>query len=174
MFNQTYLAMKTFIIFIGLLVLPAMIYYQKTVEISGVVIDVESGLPMMDSHVYISGTNIGVVTNEKGEFSLNIPLQYMDNDLIVSYVGYSRFEKKLVHIRPPEMQIMMKPEPIMLDEVVVMPEHYMLVEEVIQEVSTAYEDNEEMIEDFYFALIKRDRDLAILKKVVGEEDLYSY
>jgi len=34
----------------------------------------------------------------------------------------------------------------------------------ISEVSDAYEHNEEMIEDFHFALIKRDHGLTILKK----------
>ena len=174
MFNQTNFAMKTFIIFIGLLVLPAMIYYQKTVEIRGVVIDAESRLPMKDSHVYVSGTNVGVVTNENGEFLLNIPLQYMDNELIVSYVGYSKFEKKLVHIRPPEIQVIMKPDIIVLDEVIVTPQGYMLVEDAISKVSNAYQNSEEMMEDFYLALIKRDHDLVILKRVVGEENLYGY
>ena len=43
----------------------------------------------------------------------------------------------------------------------------------ISEVSDAYEHNEEMIEDFHFALIKRDHGLTILKKK-SEEDFYRY
>jgi TonB-linked SusC/RagA family outer membrane protein len=55
------------------------------IDTKGVVVD-ESGIPLPGASVKVKGTNLGVVTNSKGEFALkNIP---NNAKLVVSFVGY--------------------------------------------------------------------------------------
>lgn len=166
--NQMNKPMKTLSIIIGLLVLPAMVYYQKTIEINGVVFDAEKGTPLMDSHVYISGTEIGTISGEKGEFTLKVPIIYKDRSLIVSYVGYTTFEKKILNVQRNEIQISMQPGIIALDEVIVTPGRGLLIDQAIDQVMTEYDDPDEMLTDFYSALFVLDQDYQALKQVINE------
>lgn len=56
-------------------------------SISGRVIDAETLSPIPNSHVYISGTTFGTLTNEDGKFELN-GLTLGRHTLVISHVGY--------------------------------------------------------------------------------------
>ena len=84
--------MKTICIIIGTLFLSVMVYRENAIEINGTVIDSNEKIPLRESHVYVKGTHIGVVADEKGTFSLKVPLIYKNKSLIVSYVGYSNYD----------------------------------------------------------------------------------
>jgi len=162
--------MKLLSIIIGLLILPAMVYYQKSIEIRGVVINAIERTPLVDSHVYISGTDIGTITDENGKFSLQVPIIYGKSPLVVSYVGFASFEKKLSEIRKNELHIAMQPATIPLDEIVITPGKELLVDQAIDQVMAEYESQHEMLEDFYAALFVLDQDQDVLKKMLLEEE----
>jgi len=56
-------------------------------SISGKVIDAETLSPIPNSHVYISGTTIGTVTDDYGDFNIN-GLTLGRHTLVISHVGY--------------------------------------------------------------------------------------
>jgi hypothetical protein len=160
--------MKAICIIIGLLVLPAMVYNEKSIQLKGTVIDAVERVPLNGSHVYVKGTHIGAVSDENGEFSLQVPLIYQNRPLIISYVGYETYEEKISAIEQFELQIAMKPAVIALDEIMVMPGKEILVDQAIDMVLAEYDDQEEMLSDFYTALFFIDQDRHVLNKVLND------
>lgn len=74
-------------------------------KVSGTVKD-ENGLPMTGVSVQIQGTNKGAITDDKGNFSLEVP----DNGtLVVSYVGYQ--SQQIAVGGQTNLDIAMKPLP---------------------------------------------------------------
>ncbi len=55
--------------------------------------DKELSLPY--AHIRIKNTSLGCVTNGDGAFTLRIRPEFSDSTLIISYVGYKSFEKKI-------------------------------------------------------------------------------
>jgi iron complex outermembrane receptor protein len=58
---------------------------QKT--ISGNVID--NITPLIGVTILIDGTNTGTITDSEGDFSLQVPKDYLNGNLVVSYTGYA-------------------------------------------------------------------------------------
>ena len=157
--------MKVISIVLGLLVLPIMLYNEKSIQIQGVVINATTNEPLEDSHVYVKGTHIGAITDENGMFSLEVPLIYQNRPLIVSYVGFSNFEKEVSKLEHHKIRIDMYPGIVSLDEIVIMPGKALLVDQAIDQVMEEYDDQEEMLTDFYQALLVIDEDCQVWDKV---------
>jgi hypothetical protein len=81
--------------------------------VSGYVTD-ESGEPIIGATVMIQGTTIGVVTDMEGKYSLAIPAG--GGDLEISFIG---FERQTLPINDSNINIRLKEDTQMLDEVVV-------------------------------------------------------
>lgn len=141
-----------------------MAYYQNSVQISGRVFNGVEKTPLMDCHVYVKGTNIGTVTDEDGEFSLKVPIMYQRRQLIVSFVGFAKFDEKISLIKHDNLQISLQPEVIALEEIIITPGKELLVDQAIDGVMINYEDKDEMLFDFYLALFALDQDYRILKE----------
>ncbi|MCQ2133640.1 MAG: SusC/RagA family TonB-linked outer membrane protein [Bacteroidales bacterium] len=85
---------------------------QRTVK--GTVTAEEDGLPAIGVSVFVKGnTKLGTVTDLDGKFSLSVPASA--TQLIVSSLGYL---EQVVDIQP-EMEIVLKPDSEMLEQVVV-------------------------------------------------------
>ena len=61
-------------------------------QVTGTVID-ENNQPILGANVYWKGTSIGVVTDEKGTFSIDYSTT--NTTLVMSYVGYATIERKV-------------------------------------------------------------------------------
>lgn len=61
---------------------------QETGSISGRVIDSETGAPMVGANVIISGSNFGDVTDDNGEYKIELPVGTYS--VHVTYIGYSK------------------------------------------------------------------------------------
>ncbi|TAE73906.1 MAG: hypothetical protein EAZ85_05885 [Bacteroidetes bacterium] len=91
---------------------------KAQIEISGKVID-EKKQPLPFVTVYVKETNISVASNERGEFSLIVPSNFMGNKvLIFQYIGYKihteNFESSIKNLI-----ITLKSEEYLLNEVVI-------------------------------------------------------
>lgn len=84
--------------------------------IKGKVLEQASKNPLPFSSVFIQGTAIGVVTNEQGEFTFNIPAIHQNDTLVVSFLGYENFYK-VVNTISGELTISLKEALLNLDEV---------------------------------------------------------
>ncbi|MEX0823131.1 MAG: TonB-dependent receptor plug domain-containing protein, partial [Balneolaceae bacterium] len=84
-------------------------------DVSGRVIDADSGEPLIGVTVFVPGTNTGTTTDAQGRFSLTVP---SDADVLAfSYVGYVRQEVDLDG--QTEFNIELASDVAMLDDVVV-------------------------------------------------------
>ena len=61
-------------------------------QVTGTVVD-ENNQPILGANVYWKGTSIGVVTDEKGTFSIDYSTT--NTTLVMSYVGYATIERKV-------------------------------------------------------------------------------
>jgi len=91
---------------------------------------------------------------------------YKNRPLIVSYVGYTSYEERISTIQQFEVQIALQPAVVSLDEIIVMPGKELLVDQAIDRVLVEYQDQEEMLIDFYTALFVLDQDHAVLNKLM--------
>lgn len=90
-------------------------------KISGHVVDknTQSGIPF--ATVHIEGTSIGTCTNLEGKFQLKLPLEYPEEMLLVSSMGY---ESALLNVREvinESVSVQLEPSLIELETVVVRP-----------------------------------------------------
>lgn len=88
------------------------------VSVSGIVVDAQSGQPLGGVNVIVRGTIIGVATNARGEFSLNI------NDeppitLLVSIIGYTSQEIEITGESVTDLRIELREETILGSDIVV-------------------------------------------------------
>ena len=64
---------------------------QQAIEVSGVVQD-EMGEPIIGANVLVKGTTVGVITDQDGRFSLQVPST--SSIIVISYIGYKSQEIK--------------------------------------------------------------------------------
>lgn len=86
-------------------------------EVTGVVTD-ERGNPLAGASIVVSGTNIAVGTNAKGEFRIGFQ-QNCKYVLNISYVGYSVSKVNVLPDNDAPIVVKMKPSDLSIDEVVV-------------------------------------------------------
>jgi len=67
----------------------------KNIEIRGKLVDIESNEAIPFATVSIKNQSIGVITNLEGEFILKIPDDLIQNELLISHIGYENFVDKL-------------------------------------------------------------------------------
>jgi hypothetical protein len=88
--------------------------------ISGTISDAITEKVLPFATVAIKGTMIGTASNRDGIFVLNIPKQFEDSALFISYVGYQSYQSKLRDLGRNEIILLIQDE-IMLDEIEVVP-----------------------------------------------------
>jgi iron complex outermembrane receptor protein len=69
------------------LLLIAQIFPQE-ISITGIVTDSESGNPLVNANIFISGKQFGTISDTRGHFRLSGDIELVDT-LIISFVGYS-------------------------------------------------------------------------------------
>ena len=72
---------------LGTLMLMGVFAYSQT-QLSGSVVDDETGEPLIGATILVEGTTTGTTTNFDGEFSLSVPSNPPFN-LTVSFTGYA-------------------------------------------------------------------------------------
>lgn len=64
---------------------------QQNAKLKGVVVDANTGEPIIGANVLVKGTTNGTITNIDGEYALEAPAGAM---LQISYIGYKTLEVK--------------------------------------------------------------------------------
>jgi len=68
---------------------------NKNVEIRGKLIDIETNEAVPFATVSVKNYSIGVISNLEGEFILKIPSNLINEDLLVSHIGYENLIEKI-------------------------------------------------------------------------------
>lgn len=84
-------------------------------EVSGTVIDEETGDPLTGVNIVLQGTSTGTATDIDGNYSLEVPS--LDETLVVTYIGYIRQEIPIDGRN--EIDIVLTPDRAELDDIVV-------------------------------------------------------
>ena len=98
---------------VSLLLIPASAYAQNQRTVTGTVID-ETGEPLIGATVQVVGESTGAVTDIDGHYQVMVPAS--GKQLIFSYVGYNSLT---LDITSGVMNVTLKPNTEMLEEVVV-------------------------------------------------------
>ena len=87
-------------------------------KVSGIVVDADTGEPIIGAAVMVVNTTIGTITDMDGRFILtDLPASVKEGDLLeISYVGMTPVR---VPIQAGEMRVTLKEDRQQLDEVVV-------------------------------------------------------
>jgi TonB-linked SusC/RagA family outer membrane protein len=96
---------------------PADLDAQQQRVVTGQVLAAETNQPMAGAQVHLRGTNIGVITDGRGNFTLRVPAG--PATLTVTYVGYRTEEVALAPEDGGPVQIRLQTQPIGLEGIVV-------------------------------------------------------
>ena len=98
-----------------------MVIHLQAQVISGKVLDASSGKPLEYVSLGVIDTPIGIVTNEKGEFSIDVKGQSSKAQVRVSMIGYKAQTFSIENLATKENILKLETEPIQLGEVTVKP-----------------------------------------------------
>lgn len=115
--------MRTFLLTL-LIQLAFSVNAQKT--LTGKVLDADNSEPLIGANLYLlTDFSIGAVTNFDGEFAVTIPIEHLQDSILVSYVGYSEQIiaidqiDAVIYMDPSEMQmaaVQVVAEPLISEE----------------------------------------------------------
>jgi hypothetical protein len=125
------------------------------VEVSGRIVDLDSKKAIQACNVYIRGRDIGTVANSKGEFSIKIPTDQIDRNLVFSNIGYETTEVAIESLKTNDNLIKLKATTIIMDELVVRDAEDIL-RDALARVPSNYPANYEMHTTFYREMIKKN------------------
>jgi hypothetical protein len=163
--------MKTLITTLALLILlnPAT-RAQGSLEIRGQVSNGLNHMAIKNCHIYLDGRVAGTISNEYGEFTIEIPQKYQDRHLNISHVGFETTRIAVSEIDDNFLEVTLIESPILLAEVVISPEKEDIVDTAITSVKNEFQDEEDMITVFYEVLLKRDKNQQILRTVLAKNN----
>ena len=145
---------------------------QETyVTIRGKVVDKATNTPLIFATVSIKESNVAIVTNIDGEFTLKIGDPTIAKNLEISFLGY---KNKVVPIselkeKGSKNTIELESAPIPIKEVIVKPlDPNLIVENAIKKISDNYETVPNLMTAFYRETIKKNRTYVSIGEAVVE------
>lgn len=144
---------------------------QEYLTIKGKVVDAETGAALVFATIAVSGSNVAVVTNIDGEFTLKVGESLVSNNLEVSYLGYKTVEVPISSMRDAGYKNMIRMEtaPIPIKEIVVKPlDPDAIVERAIARIGRNYENVPNLMTAFYRETIRKNRTYVSIGEAVVE------
>ncbi len=136
-------------------------FSQKTITISGKLIDDETEEPIVFASIGIDGKSVGTVSNAIGEFDFHVPYIYKDYRMIIRMLGYQNLSVPISNYAYEDTVVFrLKRASKVLDEVVIMDslDGGDIVSAALNKIDKNYPKEPFMMDGFY-----RD-----LKKVGGK------
>ena len=144
---------------------------QNLIVIKGKVIDSESRSPLVFATVSIKESNVAIVTNIDGEFTLKVSDVSNSKTLEVSYVGYKNKTILLSELKDNGSKnvIALESAPIPIKEIVVKPlDPVSIVQKAISNISKNYESVPNLMTAFYRETIRKNRTYVSIGEAVVE------
>ena len=144
---------------------------QNFISIKGKVVDAETGTPLVFASVSVTETNVGIITNIDGEFTLKINESLASKNLEISYLGY---KNKVIPVSQMKNNgfkniISLEAAPIQIKEIIVKqlnPEE--IVGKAIDRISKNYESIPNLMTAFYRETIRKNRTYVSIGEAVVE------
>lgn len=137
------------------------------IQLSGKLVDRKNRRPVEYASIYIQKKNIGVVSNEDGNFVLKLPKSSMEDSLYFSCIGYRLQIQKISDLQREQNVIPMEPINFTLREVKVKP---VKPEEILKQAREKIPDNYSEIPlrmlAFYRETIRQDDEYVALSEAI--------
>jgi len=144
---------------------------QNLVIIKGKVIDSETRAPLVFATVAVKETNVAIVTNIDGEFTLKVGDLSTSKTLEVSFVGYKNKSVLLSELKENGSKniISLVAAPIPIKEIIVKPlDPVSIVEKAISNIDKNYESVPNLMTAFYRETIRKNRTYVSIGEAVVE------
>ncbi|MBN2519640.1 MAG: carboxypeptidase-like regulatory domain-containing protein [Bacteroidales bacterium] len=136
-------------------------------EFSGKIIDIETKKPIIFANVYIQGTSVGTVSNSDGEFIIKIPVDNLNDNLSISYIGYKNKVISINELNETGNIFKLEKDPISIDEVIVRKEDPLkLLKSALLKVKENYTNTPSMLTTFYRETIKQNRNYVAVSEAI--------
>lgn len=142
---------------------------QDYITIRGKVIDANTKAPLIFASVTVKESNVGIVTNIDGEFTLKVSPS--TETLEVSYLGYKNLSIAVSSLKEngAKNTIEMESAPIPIKEIIVKPvDPWFVVEKAISKISDNYEKIPNLMTAFYRETIRKNRSYVSIGEAVVE------
>ena len=142
---------------------------QNYLTIKGKVIDSETSKPLVFATIAVSGTNVAIVSNIDGEFTLKIGEELAGKDLEVSFLGYKNKAIPISTLRENGRLnvISMDPAPIPIKEIIVKPlDPTEIVAKAIASIPKNYPSQPNQMSAFYRETIRKNRSYVSIGEAV--------
>jgi len=144
-------------------------------QFKGKVTDSQQKKELSFATIALIGTNISTVTNSEGEFSIKVPSNKQDGQLMLSYIGYKNKVISLKELKPDNNVITLDPFNIALGEVVVSTnDAELLFKQVLQRREQNYSEDQNLMTGFYRETIKKRKTYLSLSESVVEIEKQPY
>jgi CarboxypepD_reg-like domain len=144
---------------------------QGNITIKGKVIDAENRDPLIFASVSVKESNVAIVTNIDGEFTLKIAESENLKNLEISFLGYKNITIPISEMRVNGYKnvISLEPAPIPIKGINVKPiDPEYIVEKAINLVGRNYESKSNLMTAFYRETIRKNRTYVAIGESVVE------
>jgi hypothetical protein len=142
---------------------------QDYITVKGKVVDAETGSPLVFATIAVKESNVAIVTNIDGEFTLKVYQPIASKSLEVSFLGFKNKTVPVENLRSGKNIISLDPAPIPIKEVVVRPiDPEDIVSRAISNIPKNYEENSNFMTSFYREAIRKNRSYVSIGEAVVE------
>ena len=139
------------------------------IQYKGIIVDSKSRKELAFATLSVPGTNIAGVSNSEGEFSIKIPKQNSNSDLMISFLGYKNKVISLKELKPEDNQILLESTNIALGEIIVSTtDAEKLFNQVISRIEQNYSKDQNLMTGFYRETIRKRKTYLSLSESVVE------
>ena len=144
---------------------------QNLITIKGKVIDAETRAPLVFATVAVKESNVAIVTNIDGEFTLKVGDLSTSKTIEVSFVGYKNKSVLLSDLKENGSKnvIALESAPIPIKEIIVKPlDPVSIVQKAISNIPKNYETVPNLMTAFYRETIRKNRTYVSIGEAVVE------
>jgi hypothetical protein len=143
-------SLKALSLLIVIIVVFGQIILGQTYEFKGKVIDNKTNEEKLFASISVSNSNIGTVSNAEGNFIIKVPKEKLDQNLIVSYIGYKNAEIPLRELKKEEENtISIEAKNVELSTIIATPhEPEEIVRAMLSNLDSKYYTDKAMLEAF--------------------------
>lgn len=130
--------------------------WGNKIKITGKVVDTETALPVEFASISVVGHPIGVITNEIGEFELNLDEKFIGHSLVVSNIAYIT-DTVLINQNIHSLVIALVPARFEIEDIIVRPVNPVeILHNAVRNIPVNYSNSPLTLDAYYRELVKVD------------------
>lgn len=148
---------------------------SRIISISGKVIDLKSGGPVVFASIFITGTRIGTVTNTDGEFIIKVPHFFSGRQIGITHIGYITSIVDIKSLKPSGNIIELISAPYEIEEVTIRQlDPLTLIRTALAKIPENFSEEPVMMTSFYRETIIQNRNYVAIAEAVLDAYKASY